>query len=92
MGLGFSRDAGGCRKRKRGGPTLAPLDQELVIPAMIPKLTRKPDEVQQAGVKSFPIKAMQDDRNSLVNAGRYFPPTDSKPAPQPAAIGGSLKG
>ncbi len=31
MGLGFSRDAGCCSKRKMGEPTLAPLYHKLVL-------------------------------------------------------------
>src|SRR3954465_8094072 len=45
-----------------------PLTQELVIPSMIPELTRKHDELQQSGAKTFPIRAMQDESNSLLNA------------------------
>lgn len=60
------------------------VDQELVIPGMIPKLTRKHDEIQQAGARAFPIKAMQaesedaDGRRTfgLLNAARYHPPYD----------------
>src|SRR6476646_6220284 len=35
-------------------------DQELVIPTMIPKLTRSHDEMRRSDAKSFPILAMQD--------------------------------
>src|SRR4051812_45753261 len=55
-------------------------DQELVIPQMIPKLTRSHDEMHMTQAKSFPIMAMQDDRHSLVRVGKYTPPTEDKPA------------
>lgn len=55
-------------------------DQELVIPTMIPKLTRSHDEMHRTDVKSFPILAMQDDRHSLVRVGKYTPPTETTPA------------
>jgi lipopolysaccharide export LptBFGC system permease protein LptF len=57
-----------------------PLTQELVIPSMIPELTKKHDELQDTGAKSFPIRAMQDDNNCLLNAGRYTPSDGGKPA------------
>ena len=60
---------------------LLPLDQELLVPSMIPKLTRKHDELQQTGVKSYPLKMMQDERGGLVNAGRYYPPSDDGKTP-----------
>src|SRR4051794_11426040 len=55
-------------------------DQELVIPQMIPKLTRSHDEMHMAQAKSFPLMAMQDDRHSLVRVGKYTPPGEDKPA------------
>jgi lipopolysaccharide export system permease protein len=54
-------------------------DQELVIPTMIPKLTRSHDEMHRTDAKSFPILAMQDDRHSLVRVGKYTPATDKSP-------------
>jgi lipopolysaccharide export LptBFGC system permease protein LptF len=56
------------------------VDQELLIPTMIPKLTRKHDEVQQATSHAFPVKAMQDDKNGLLNVARYHPASDESPA------------
>jgi lipopolysaccharide export system permease protein len=55
-------------------------DQELVIPTMIPKLTRSHDEMRRSDAKSFPILAMQDDQHALVRVGKYTPPTDKTPA------------
>jgi lipopolysaccharide export system permease protein len=55
-------------------------NQELVIPRMIPQLTKAPDELQRVGQKSFQIKAMQGDNNTLLVAGRYTPPTVDEPA------------
>jgi lipopolysaccharide export system permease protein len=57
------------------------LNQELVIPRMIPQLTKKPDELnEKVSAKSFQIKAMQGDNNALLVAGRYTPPTNDEPA------------
>ena len=51
---------------------LLAVDQELLIPNMIPKLTRGHDQVyQQSSGKAFAIQAMQDDRNGLLFAGRF---------------------
>jgi lipopolysaccharide export system permease protein len=55
-------------------------NQELVIPRMIPQLTKSPDELKLSGFKSFPIKAMQGDNNALLIAGRYTPPSADAPA------------
>ena len=59
---------------------LLPITQELIIPSMIPKLTLKHDELAENKTKSFQIRAMQDKNNSLLNAGRYTPGADGKPA------------
>src|SRR5688500_10138412 len=37
------------------------VDQELIIPRIIPKLTRSHDKLHVAGGRTFPIHAMQDD-------------------------------
>src|SRR6476469_3882377 len=55
-------------------------DQELVIPAMLPKLTRSHDDVHRSDVKSFAIQAMQDNARGLLYAGRYTPPAGGGPA------------
>lgn len=60
---------------------LLALDQELIIPTVASKITRKHDELHQQGTtKSFPIQAMQDGRNGLLFAGRYVPPLGKAPA------------
>jgi lipopolysaccharide export system permease protein len=56
------------------------VDQETLIPRLIPKLTREHDDVGQASVKSFRIDAMQDADGSLLFAARYTPPTENSPA------------
>jgi lipopolysaccharide export system permease protein len=56
------------------------VDQELIIPGMIPKLTRKHDEISQTGAKAFSVRAMQDEDNGLLCAGRYYPPTEQTQA------------
>jgi lipopolysaccharide export system permease protein len=55
------------------------IDQELVIPRMIPMLIRKHDEVEAVS-KAFAIGGMQDQEGQLLVAARYNPPTDQTPA------------
>ena len=50
-------------------------DQELVIPQMIPQLVRKHDEVQSSSSKTYSVRAMQDEKNGLLNIARDHPPT-----------------
>src|SRR5436190_20717290 len=47
------------------------VDQELVIPRMIPQLSRGHDEMQ-AGTKHFAVQAVQDENNALLYAARYL--------------------
>jgi lipopolysaccharide export LptBFGC system permease protein LptF len=50
------------------------LDQELLIPRIIPKLVRSKQEAgQQTASKEFQIPAMQDERNAVLNVARYRP-------------------
>ena len=56
------------------------VDQEVVIPALLPKLTRSHDDVHRTDVKTFPIQAMQDSNRALLYAGRYTPPGPGRPA------------
>jgi lipopolysaccharide export system permease protein len=56
------------------------VDQELVIPQIIPKLTRKHDQLHSSGGRAFPIRAMQDDANGLLNAAMFHPESDAGPA------------
>src|SRR3954452_14939383 len=46
------------------------VDQELVIPAMIPKLTRSHNEMH-TGPKHLSVQAIQDENNALLYAARY---------------------
>ncbi len=55
-------------------------NQELIIPSLSQKLSRDRDEINGATGETFPIRAMQDDHNSLLFAGRYAPPTAKTPA------------
>ncbi len=59
--------------------TLLIVDQEVVIPRMIPKLTRKKEELHTAAVLWFPIKSMQVDQRSLLIAARYHPAAKGNP-------------
>src|SRR5215218_8431140 len=36
------------------------IDQEMLVPQMIPKLVRKHDELQQSAAKAYAVRAMQD--------------------------------
>jgi lipopolysaccharide export system permease protein len=49
------------------------LDQELIIPEMIPKLIREHGEVHSGPRNYFFIEAMQDSGDGLVYAARYYP-------------------
>ncbi len=51
------------------------VDQEILIPKMIPKLTRKHDEVSQAGARTYALPSMQDEKNGILRASRYHPAT-----------------
>jgi len=70
------------------------VDQELLIPRMIPKLVRKHDEVRHAQRNSFAIRAIQDDQRALLTC-RFFPAHDPpmmrglsmlQPAPHSALV------
>lgn len=52
---------------------LLPLVQEAVIPRIIPKLLRAPDQIAQQSTRSYPIRALQDETNALLLAARYTP-------------------
>ena len=56
------------------------VDQEFVIPQIIPKLTRSHDKLHVTGGRTFPIRAMQDDANGLLNAALFHPESDAGPA------------
>jgi lipopolysaccharide export system permease protein len=50
------------------------LDQELLIPSIIPKLVRSRQEAgQPTTTKDFQIPAMQDQNNAVLNVARYRP-------------------
>ena len=56
------------------------VDQELIIPLMIPKLTREHGDVHSNSHNYYFIDAMQDSNDGLVYAARYFPnPPDGGP-------------
>jgi lipopolysaccharide export system permease protein len=60
---------------------LLAIDQELVIPNIIPQLVRQHDELtSETSSKSFPIQAMQDDKQALLFAGRYTPGLNATPS------------
>jgi lipopolysaccharide export system permease protein len=49
-------------------------DQELLIPAILPKLIRSHDEMHTATPKTYVVQMMRDDRNGLLSAARFTPP------------------
>jgi len=49
------------------------IDQELLIPRMIDKLTRSADQISRGEERSFPISGMLDDSGAVLVASRYFP-------------------
>jgi len=49
------------------------VDQELLIPNMIPKLVRDHDEIRKAARTFFVIEFMQDDHDGLLHVSRYHP-------------------
>lgn len=49
------------------------VDQEMVIPAMIPKLTRSHNEMH-SGSRHHGVQMIQDENNALLSAARYLPP------------------
>src|SRR5580698_2326188 len=49
------------------------VDQELLIPNMIPKLVRDHDEIHKEARNFFPIFFMQDAEDGLLHASRYYP-------------------
>jgi lipopolysaccharide export LptBFGC system permease protein LptF len=56
------------------------VDQELVIPQMIPKLMRDHDDVHRSTSSYYAIDSMQDAEGGLLRASRFFPPTSDQPA------------
>ena len=59
---------------------LVVVNQEFVIPNLSHKLSRERDEVGGGTGEQSPVRAMQDDHNSLLFAARYTPPGDHGPA------------
>ena len=49
------------------------VDQELLIPSIVPQLTRKHDKLVSGQGESFRIEMIQDDRGDLLTASRYMP-------------------
>ena len=55
------------------------VDQEVVIPQMIPKLIREHDEVRKGVRNYYDVQAMQDSSSGLLTAARYFPNPPGRP-------------
>jgi len=59
---------------------LLPIDQEVIIPKMIPKLMREHGDVHESTLRMYPVNMMEDPNGGLFNAARYAPPKGSSPA------------
>lgn len=60
--------------------SLVLVDQEVLIPRMIPKLTRDHNDIHESVTNYYAVRAMQDADGGLFYAARYFPaPPDSPP-------------
>jgi lipopolysaccharide export system permease protein len=53
--------------------SLVLVDQEVLIPRMIPKLTRDHGDIHQAATNYYAVEAMQDADGGLLYAARYYP-------------------
>jgi lipopolysaccharide export LptBFGC system permease protein LptF len=51
--------------------------QEVIIPASIPKLLRKHDEVGSDSRRSFPVRALEDARGNILIAANFQPATST---------------
>jgi lipopolysaccharide export LptBFGC system permease protein LptF len=58
---------------------LLPINQELVIPRMIPQLMRDVDDLSRTGRDAFTVTGMADG-NRLISIARYTPPKPDRPA------------
>src|SRR4051812_41115569 len=56
------------------------VNQELIIPNIAEKLSRDKEDLAGTRGDEFPIRAMQDDHNSLLFAARYTPAHPNTPA------------
>jgi lipopolysaccharide export system permease protein len=59
---------------------LLPIDQEVIIPKMIPQLMRDHGDVHESTVKAYPVHMMEDAHGGLLNAAMYSPPEPGSPA------------
>jgi lipopolysaccharide export system permease protein len=59
---------------------LLPIDQEVLIPKMIPKLMRDHGDVHESSIKMYPVNMMEDPSGGLFNAAMYAPPRGNSPA------------
>ena len=56
-----------------------PINQELVIPRMIPQLMRDVDDLSKSTRGSFTITGIEDDENRVLTVGRYTPGAPGSP-------------
>ena len=55
------------------------VDQELVIPRMIPQLSRSHDDMRKKQ-EYVPVQNIQDEANALLHAAAYYPPREGRAA------------
>jgi lipopolysaccharide export system permease protein len=75
---------------------LLPINQELIIPRMIPQLMRNVDDLQKDNRNAFTVTGVQDDQNRLLSIGRYTPagftPGRTRRTPSVASTQGASSG
>jgi len=59
---------------------LLPINQEWVIPRMIPELSKDYEDVHLPAARSNEVSMMPDEKGNLFSAGMYTLPTDTTPA------------
>lgn len=59
---------------------LLPINQELLIPRMIPELSKDYEDVHLQTVRTSHVAMMPDEKGNLFSAGLYTMPTDTTPA------------
>lgn len=59
---------------------LQPINQEWIIPALTPQITREHDDVFEGSLEAFPVRSMPDGEGGIFDAARYHPPANEQPA------------
>lgn len=67
------------------------VDQELLLPNMIPKLMREHSDVREAGSSAYMIRGMEDSQGGFVYAARFHPTAKSPYMDYPVVIRRDVK-